>query len=83
VIFSKPHSSTPSPPKLMQYPISAGLQAIAQMDWMISTRPIPVQRLCINVTKSGIARICRGMAPAPRNEDGAHVGPSGCDACQT
>jgi hypothetical protein len=83
VIFSKPHSSIPSPPRLMQYLIFAGLQAIAQMDWMTSTRPIPVQRLCINVTKSGIARICRGMAPAPWNEDGAHVGHSVCDACQT
>jgi hypothetical protein len=39
MIFSKPNSSLSSPPKLTQYLISAGLQALAQMDWMIGIHP--------------------------------------------
>jgi hypothetical protein len=78
VIFSKPNSSIPTPPEFMQHLVSARLQGIAQMNRMVAARPIPMDWLCIDVAKSVIARVRRGMAPVPRVPDKAHSRPDGC-----
>ena len=52
------------------------------MNGMIAARPIAVQRLCIHVAKSGIARVRRGMAPVPRIIYEAYSGLNGCRGYQ-
>ena len=62
----------------MQDLVSPKLQALAQRDWMIAARLVPMQWLgAVNATVSSIAGVRRGMMPLPKTLDGAHAGPGG------
>jgi hypothetical protein len=67
----------------MQYLVSFGLQAVAQVDRMIAAGLVPMQWLgAVNAAVSVAAGLCHGMAPVPMDMNEAHTGPKRCGSYQ-
>jgi len=82
VVFGEPNGRIPSPPELVQYLISSRFQAIAQMDRVVASRSVSVQRLgAIDFTISGSPYVRRSGAPMSIIPDEARTGPKRCNLC--
>jgi hypothetical protein len=67
----------------MQYLVSSGLQAVAQVDWMIAAGLISMQWLnAVDATVSFMAGLRHGVAPVPLDMNEAHTGPERCGSYQ-
>jgi hypothetical protein len=67
----------------MQYLVSSGLQAVAQVDWMIAAGLVSMQWLgAVDAMVSVVAGLCHCMAPAPIDLNEAHTGSKRCGSYQ-